>query len=112
MDRSKNLWKREKTILLKKSGVVGSVDEAKKYAKVEIMDPCVETYCWVYTEDLSCCVGLSSEYLPPAMTAAVLLNPRFGLQKRMVGAGLLTGHRYKRGRSSKCNRLRELVTSE
>ena len=112
MDRTKDLWKHKKTVLLKKLGITVSLDRAENYAKVEAMDPCVETYCWVYTEDLSCCVGLSSEYLPPAMTAAVLLNPRFGLQKRMVGAGLLTGHRYKRGRSSKCNRLRELVMSE
>ena len=90
MDGTKDLRKHEKTILLKKLGITVSVDEADNYAKVEAMDSCVDIYCWVYTENLSRRVGLSSKYLPPAMTMPVLLNTLFGLQKRIVGAGLLT----------------------
>ena len=87
---------------MRKSEVRVNGNESKNYAKVETMEPCVEMYCHLYTDDISRRVGLSSKYLPPALTMPVLLNPLFGLQKRIVGTGLLTRSQYDRARSSKC----------
>ena len=102
MNRTKDLRKRDKTVLVKKSGVEVSDAVAKNYTSVELMDHCVAKYCDLYIEDLACRVGLSSRYLPPALTMNVLLNPLFGLQSKIVGSGLLKGHQYARARSSKC----------
>ena len=101
MSRTKDLRKREKTVLLKKLGVTVSANIAKNYTKVETMAPCVQKYCEVYTEDLARRTGLSSKYLAPAMTMNVLLNPLFGLQSKIIGAGLLKRLQYARARSSK-----------
>lgn len=101
MDRTKDLRKRDKTVLVKKCGVTVSEIDEKNYTKVETMDPRVEKYCEVYTEDLARRVGLSSTFLPPALTMSVLLNPLFGLQSRIIGAGLLKRLQYARARSSK-----------
>ena len=66
------------------------------------MDPRVEKYCdcEVYIDDLARRVGLSSKFLPPALTMSVLLNPLFELQSRIVGEGLLKRLQYARARSS------------
>ena len=89
MSRTKDLCKRDKTVRVKKSGVTVSESIAKNYTKVEKMDPRVQKYCEVYTEDLARHTGLSSKYFPPALTMNVLLNPLFGLQSKIVGVGLL-----------------------
>ena len=101
MSRTKDLQNRQKTVLLKKSGVTVGESIAKNYTKVETMAPCVQKYCEVYVEDLARRTGLSSKYLPPAMTMNVLLNPLFGLQSKIIGTGLLNCLQYVRARSSK-----------
>ena len=100
MSRTKDLRNRQKTVLLKKSGVTVGESIAKNYTEVETMAPCVQKYCKVYAEDLARRTGLSSKYLPPAMTMNVLLNPLFGLQSKIIGTGLLKRLQYARARSS------------
>ena len=62
MNRTKDLDKREKTVLAKKSRITVSNSVAQNFTKVERMDPRVENYCEVYTEDLAQRVGLISRY--------------------------------------------------
>ncbi len=101
MARTKDLRDRgEKTVLLKKSGVTVSPDTAKNYTAVEEMDPLVEKYCKLYTDDLARRVGLKDKYLSPGFTNNIILNPMFGLQSKIVGAGLLTERHYIRARTS------------
>jgi len=103
MDTTKDLRDRgDKTVLLKKSGVTVPDEVSKNYTKVETMDPLVEHYCELYTEDLTERLGLDEEVLPTSLTFPVLLNPAFGPHKRIVGAGLLTEEQYQRGRQGKC----------
>lgn len=102
MDRIKDLRKRgEKTVLVKKSGVDVCQDVAKNYTKVELMDPMVEEYCKLYTKDFSERIGFDGRYLPALLTNHVLLNPMFGLQSRIVCAGLLTEDQYAKAKMSK-----------
>ena len=97
-DRVKDLRKRgDKTVLVKRSRVEVSTDVAKNYDKVELMDPMVERYCKLYTEDLAQRVGLSGQLLAPLLTTHVILNPMFGLRSKIIGAGLLTEPQYDRG---------------
>mmetsp|Transcript_32502 Transcript_32502/g.68343 ORF Transcript_32502/g.68343 Transcript_32502/m.68343 type:complete len:232 (+) Transcript_32502:411-1106(+) len=109
MDRTKDLRKRDKTVLVKKCGVTVSEIDEKNYTKVETMDPRVEKYCEVYTEDLARRVGLSSTFLPPALTMSVLLNPLFGLQSRIIGAGLLKRLQYARARSNLIRNMQDIL---
>jgi hypothetical protein len=44
----------------------------------------------LYADDLSQRLGLNETRLKPELTFSVLLNALYGLQKRIVGAGLLT----------------------
>ena len=98
MDRVKDLRKRgAKTVLVKKSGVEVDAEVDKNYDKVELMDPMVEKCCAVYTEDLDRRVGFNDRYMSPLLTTHVLLNPMFGLEKRVVRSGLLTREQYDRG---------------
>ena len=99
MDRTKDLRSRgDRTVLVKKSGVTVHLDTSKNYTRVELMDPSVETYCKVYTKDLAQRLALDQKYLPSSFTNEVFMNPMYGLEKRIVGSGLLTGLQYHRGR--------------
>ena len=97
-DRAKDLRKRgAKTVLVKKSGVEVDAEVDKNYDKVELMDPMVEKCCAVYTEDLDRRVGFNDRYMSPLLTTHVLLNPMFGLEKRIVHSGHLTREQCNRG---------------
>lgn len=102
MARTKDLRDRgDKTVLLRKSGVDVSEDEAKNYSSVEDMEPLVEQYCELYTEDLARRVGMEAKFLSPAFTKQVLLNPMFGFESYVVGSGLLSARQYTRARTGK-----------
>ena len=101
MDRTKDLCNRgDKTLLAKKSDVDVLPDVIKNYTKVEPMEPCVERYRELYSKDLSERLGLENDFLEPSLTNSVLLNPMFGLEKRVVSSGLMTHRQYSRARSS------------
>ena len=100
MNRTKDLGKREKTVLVKKAGVTVSDSVAQNFTKVERMDPRVEKYCEVYAEDLAHRAGLTSKFLPLALTMPVMLNPLFGLRTKIIGAGLLKESQYDKAESS------------
>ena len=60
--------------------MVVDADEAKKYTKVECMEPCVKNYCNLYTADLSERLGLDKTVLASySLTNPILLNPMFVL---------------------------------
>ena len=107
VDQTKDLCNRgEKTVLVKKSTATSediSPEMLDNYTKVELMDPSVETYCKLYTEDIAHGhgVGLTAQYLPTTMNHHVLLNPMFGLMGKVTGSVLLTDVHYYRGRISK-----------
>lgn len=102
MDRTKDLRSRgERTVLIRRSGVEVSSEDAKNYTLVEEMDPSVEKYCDLYSEDLSQRMGLNADYLPTSLTNHVLMNLLFGYEKRIVYSGLLTEKQYVRAKRSK-----------
>lgn len=102
MDRMKDLRNRgDKTVLVKKSGVEVSPDVAKNYTKVEAIDPVVEKYCDLYSQDLSQRMGLDATELPTSLTHHVLMNLMFGREKRVTNSGLLTKKQYWRAKLSK-----------
>jgi hypothetical protein len=57
----------------------------------------------VRIDGLSQRLGLNKNRLKPELTFSVLLNPLFDLEKRIVGAGLLTKTQYLRAKSGKYN---------
>ena len=65
------------------------MDESN-YVRVETMHPSIAKYQSLYVDDLSHRLGLNKSRLKPELTFSVLLNPLFGLEKRIVRAGLLT----------------------
>ncbi len=68
------------------------------------MHPSIAKYRSLYVDDLSQCLGLNESRLKPELTFSVLLNPLFGLEKRIIGAGLLTKtQQYLRAKSGKYN---------
>ena len=87
----------QKTVPVRMSGVDVGQEVAKNYDKVEIMDPMIKKYCDMYTKDLAKRVGLDDRFLSPIFTTHILLNPMFGLKKRVVNSGLLTYDKYQRG---------------
>ena len=61
------------------------------------MEPCVEKYCNLYTEDLSERLGLDETVLASYLTDPILFNPMFGHEKRVVCSGLMTRRQYTKG---------------
>ena len=105
MDRTVDLRRRgDKTILVKKEGALldPEVDESN-YVRVETMHPSIAKYRSLYVDDLSQRLGLNESRLKPELTFSVLLNPLFGLEKRIVEAGLLTKTQYLWAKSGKYN---------
>ena len=103
-DRTKDLRNRgEKSVLVKKAGVTACPSKERNYSKVEVMDPLVEKYCSLYTQDLTSRIGLDEEELSAALTFHVILNPMFGKKSQVVGSGLLTSDQFHRTRSGKSN---------
>ena len=102
MDRTINLCKRgDKAILVKKAGAQIDPEVENNYVRVEMMHPSIAKYQSLYADDLSQCLGLNETRLQPELTFSVLLNALYGLQKRIVGAGLLTATQYSRAKSGK-----------
>jgi len=73
------------------------------YVRVETMHPSIAKYRSLYVDDLSQRLGLNESRLKPELTFSVLLNPLFGLEKRIVGAVLLTKTQYLRAKSGDYN---------
>ncbi len=102
MDRTVDLCRHgDKTILVKKEGAQIDPDEERNYVRVETMHPCIVKYWSLYADDLSQRLGLNETRLKPEFTFSVLLNPLYGLEKRITGAGLLTTTQYYRAKSGK-----------
>ena len=102
MDRTVDLCRRgDKTTLVKKEGAQINPDEERNYVRVETMHPCIVKYWSLYADDLSQRLGLNETRLKPELTFSVLLNPLYGLEKRITGAGLLTTTQYYRAKSGK-----------
>jgi hypothetical protein len=85
----------------KEGALVDSDNDESNYVRIETMHPSIENYRSLYAEDLSQRLGLNETRLKPELTFSVLLNPLFGLEKRIVGAGLLTSTQYYRAKSGK-----------
>ena len=62
------------------------------------MDPMIEKYRMLYAQDLAQRVGLNANHLPNALTFSILLNPMFGLERRIVGLSLLTTEQFYRAK--------------
>jgi hypothetical protein len=104
MERTVDLRKHgDKSILVRKGegALVDSDDDESNYVRIETMHPSIENYRSLYAEDLSQPLGLNETRLKPELTFSVLLSPLFGLEKRIVGAGLLTSTQYYRAKSGK-----------
>ncbi len=102
MDRTVDLRKRgDKTILVKKEGAQIDPEVESNYVRVETMHPSIAKYQSLYADDLSQRLGLNETRLKPELTISVLLNALYGLQKRIVEAGLLTATQYSRAKSGK-----------
>ncbi len=80
----------DKTILVKKEGVQIDPEVERNYVRVETTHPSIAKYQSLYADDLSQRLGLNETRLKPELTLSVLLNALYGLQKRNVGARLLT----------------------
>jgi hypothetical protein len=83
----------EKTVLVKKASSTVLAIIEKKF-KIEVMDLMIEKYRMLYAQDLAQRVGLIANQLPSALTFSILLNPMFGLERRIVGSGLLTTEQF------------------
>jgi hypothetical protein len=102
MDHTVDLCKRRyKTILVKKEGAQIDPEVESNYVRVEMMHPSIAKYRSLYEDDLSQCLGLNETRLKPELTFSVLLNALYGLQKRIVGAKLITAKQYSRTKSGK-----------
>jgi hypothetical protein len=97
MDRTVDLCKHGvKTISVKKEGAQIDPGVESNYVRVEMMHPSIAKYQSHYADDLSQRLCLNKTRLKPELTFSVLLNALYGLQKRIVGAGLLTATQYSR----------------
>ena len=102
MDHTVDLHKHgDKTILVKKEGAQMNPAVESNYVRVEMMHPLIAKYQSLYPDDLCQHLGLNETRLKPELTFSVLLNALYGLQKRIVGAGLLTAAQYSRAKSGK-----------
>ncbi len=90
-----------KTILVKREGALEDDDVEKNYVRIETMHPSIAKYQSLYVDDLSQHLGLNETRIKPELTFSILLNPLYGLQKRIEGAGLLTPTQYSRARSDR-----------
>ena len=54
------------------------------------MEPCIEIYCEDYSHGLSEHLGLNNNALASAISIPVLPNPVFGMEKHIIGSGLMT----------------------
>ncbi len=92
----------DKTILVKREGATLIDDDVEKnYVRVETMHPSIAKYQYLYADDLSWHLGLNETRLKPELTFSILLNPLYGLQKRIEGAGLLTPTQYSKATSGR-----------
>jgi hypothetical protein len=79
-----------KTILVKLATAVVDDAVAREYSQVIDVDPLIQTYRDEYAKDLEMRLKLKDAKLPPALSVSTLLNPLFGLEATIVGAGLMT----------------------
>ena len=94
-----NLRKRgDCTILVKKSGSTIEDYITSQYVSVETMDPSVAKFRRLYAEDLTHRLRLDALALPHPYSIPALLNPLFGLRKRVVDSGLMSSSQYIRAR--------------
>ncbi len=102
MDRTKDLCKpRDKTVLVKKEGAQIDPEVESNYVRVETMHPSIAKYWSLYEYDLSQHLGFNETGLKPELTLSIFLNALYGLQKRIIGAGLLTATQYSRVKSGR-----------
>ena len=83
-------------VLVRRSGVGVDPEVAKNYDRVELVCPMIKKYCDLYTKDLSKRVDLDDRFMTPIFTTHVLINPMFGLNKKVINYGLLTYYQYQR----------------
>jgi hypothetical protein len=76
--------------LVKKAGAQIDPEVESNYVRVEMIHPSIAKYWSLFADDLSRRLGLNETRLKPELTFSVILNALYGLQKRIVGAGLLT----------------------
>jgi hypothetical protein len=91
----------DKTILVKKEEAQIDPEAENNYVRVETMHPSIAKYQSFYADDLSQHLGLNETRLKPELIFSVLLNALYSLEKRIVGAGLLTATQYYRAKSGK-----------
>ena len=102
MDHTVDLCKcGDKTILVKKEGGQIIPEAESNNVRVDTMHPLIAKYWSLYSGELCQQLGLNETRLKHELTLSVLLNAWFGLQKRIVGAKLLTATQYSRANAGK-----------
>ena len=81
----------------------------KNYNTVEVMHPCIEKYCDVYTKDFADHLSLNDRHLPDALATPSLLNLLFGNEKKMVGSGLMSEGQYFKARQNLLQKMQDMV---
>ncbi len=95
-------------IVVEKLGYLSDTDIDDGEEAVE-MEECVATYRGAYYKDLTARLGLGKKVLPPAYAIGTLLNPLFGLEPLIVGAGLMTEDQYRNARKALLKRIQDIL---
>jgi hypothetical protein len=79
------------------------------FVTVESMDPVIEKYRELHSNDLEERLGLNDRSLPSAFCLSTLINPMFGLQKTVVAAGLMSDSQYRKARSNLLSKMQDIL---
>ena len=79
------------------------------YSQVIDADPTIEKYREEYANDLEKRLKLNDTKLPPALAVSTLLNPLFGLETKIVGAGLMTQEQYNSARRLVVRMMHDII---
>lgn len=99
----------EHTILVKKAGTAVDDEVDKGYVTTETMVPCVEKFRELYSSDLEERLQLNGDTLPEAYSIPALLNPLFGMEKRIVQSGLMNQSQYYRAKRTLISRMQTIL---
>eukprot|EP00957_Ditylum_brightwellii_P172183 13107693-Ditylum_brightwellii.AAC.1 len=69
----------------------------------------VATYCSLYADGLSSCLGINEDVLPPALGIPTLLNPMFRNKKIITGRGLMTISQYDKAKQDLLQRMHDIL---
>ena len=87
-------------ILVKKLGALIDDDIEKSYVSTETMESSVAKFHQLYSTDLTDRLQLDENVLPEALSIPTLLNPAFGMERRIIGSGLMTSLQHLNAKGS------------